>query len=47
MNTPYSPQLNPIEEAFAKWKFLVRKAQPENKADLVYKIIQESQNITN
>ena len=46
LNTPYSPQLNPIEEVFAKWKLLVRKAQPESKADLAYKIVQTSKNIS-
>ncbi len=27
---PYSPDLNPIEQVFAKLKHLMRKAQPRN-----------------
>ena len=32
---PYSPDFNPIEEAFAKIKALVRKAEARSREDLV------------
>ena len=31
----YSPFLNPIENAFSKWKQYVRQAKPSNENDLV------------
>ncbi len=35
---PYSPDLNPIEQVFAKLKHLVRKAQPRNVEDTWRKV---------
>ena len=32
---PYSPDLNPIEEAFSKIKGLVRKAEARTREDLI------------
>jgi len=32
---PYSPQLNPIEELFSKWKGLIKSGNPNTKDDLL------------
>ena len=46
-NAPYTPQLNPIEFSFSKLKYLVKKAKPKSEKDLVQKILQASNKITN
>ena len=43
---PYSPQLNPIEYCFKKWKFLVKKERPFNESLLVKSIINAAKQIS-
>lgn len=38
-NGPYSPELNPIEESFAKWKHLVRQKKTINEKTLIHNIV--------
>ena len=32
---PYSPQLNPVEEVFSKWKYLIKQREANNIEDLM------------
>jgi transposase len=43
---PYSPFLNPIEEAFSKIKTIVRREEPQNIGDLLEKIRSAASRIT-
>jgi transposase len=43
---PYSPQLNPIEEVFSKWKGRVRGSGCNNNAELLNAISHSSEQIT-
>jgi len=45
-NAPYTPQLNPIEFSFSKLKHLVKKAKPISEKDLVKKILQACNEIS-
>lgn len=43
---PYSPQLNPIEECFSKWKHYVKINDKDNSADLLRLVHEGSHTIT-
>lgn len=45
-NAPYTPQFNPIEFAFSKWKNSVRKSRPINEKQLLEAIFRGSNEIT-
>lgn len=44
-NAPYSPFLNPIEECFSLWKYLVRKSHANDERGLVEAILSGSHQI--
>ena len=43
---PYSPQLNMIETVFSKWKHIVRRMACQNTAELLVRIPQAAQQVT-
>ena len=45
-NAPYTPQLNPIEFSFSKFKYLVKKAKPISEIDLMKKILKVANEIS-
>ena len=45
-NAAYTPQLNPIEFTFSKFKYLVKKAKPTSEKDLIKKILRTANEIS-
>lgn len=42
----YSPQLNPIEEVFSKWKYLIKTSNSRNEVELLSNVFNSSSMIT-